>query len=62
MIRAHSGKSVKIYSWQPGMSLGGLYLFGPTSLGGKGDLRVLAEDEMKRTGKSYDEAIMEVRI
>lgn len=59
-IRSCRGKSIKVYIWLPGMTCGILYLFGPRSLGGKGSIRVLAEEEAQRTGCSYDDALKTV--
>ena len=57
-----SGDSVKIYSWVPGMMLAILYLFGPEKYGGMGNIHVKVEEESRRTGRTYDEVAMEVRM
>ncbi|KAI0779720.1 UDP-Glycosyltransferase/glycogen phosphorylase [Fomes fomentarius] len=54
-IKAISGDSVKLYSWVPGLAYCIFYLFGPESLGGKGNIRVKAEEKARLTGKPYDE-------
>ncbi|KAM5530977.1 hypothetical protein V8D89_015359 [Ganoderma adspersum] len=45
---------VKIYTWYPSAALSGFYLFGPESLGGRGNLLVKAEAEVAKTGKPFD--------
>ena len=59
-IRAISGNSVKIFSWEPGLAYAIFYLFGPESLGGKGNLRLKAEEKARASGKTYKEAVLEV--
>ncbi|KAI0353321.1 UDP-Glycosyltransferase/glycogen phosphorylase [Trametes cingulata] len=54
-IRKLSGKSVKIYSWVSGATSALFYLFGPEKLGGRGNIRLKIEEEVKRTGKSPTE-------
>ena len=38
-----------------------LHLFGPESYGGKGNLRLKAEEQARLTGRSYEEIAVEVR-
>lgn len=52
---------VKIYTWYPSAALSGFYLFGPESLGGRGNLLEKAKAEVARTGKPFDVVAPEVR-
>ncbi|KAI0371040.1 UDP-Glycosyltransferase/glycogen phosphorylase [Pilatotrama ljubarskyi] len=61
-IRALSGNSVKIYSWMSGAAMGIFYLFGPEQLGGRGNIRLKAEEEAKRTGRSFEEIAIEMSL
>lgn len=60
-IRKLSGKSVKIYSWVAGSTYSLFYVFGPESLGGRGDLNTKVLAEVERTGRSYNEVAEEAR-
>lgn len=51
---------VKIYTWYPGAALSGFYLFGPESLGGRGNLLLNAKAEATRSGKPFDTVATEV--
>ncbi len=53
---------VKVYTWYPSAALSGLYLFGPESLGGRGNLLVKAEADAAETGKPFDIVATEVRF
>ena len=59
--KAVSGNSVKIYAWVPGLTYSMFYLFGPESLGGKGNIRIKAEEIVRQTGKPFDEVVKQVR-
>ena len=59
-IKALSGNTVKVYTLFPGQTYAILYLFGPESLGGKGNIRLKIEQEVSRTGRSVSE-IVEVK-
>ncbi|TBU44934.1 UDP-Glycosyltransferase/glycogen phosphorylase [Dichomitus squalens] len=59
-IRALSGHSVKIYSWVPGQTYPILYLFGPKHLGGRGDVNALIEEEVRQTGRDYNDVANEL--
>ncbi|KAI0675345.1 UDP-Glycosyltransferase/glycogen phosphorylase [Trametes maxima] len=51
---------VKIYTWYPSAAYSGFYLFGPESLGGRGNLLPKAEVEAAETGKPFDVAAAEL--
>ncbi|OJT07393.1 UDP-glycosyltransferase 87A1 [Trametes pubescens] len=51
---------VKISTWYPSAAYSGFYLFGPESLGGRGNLLIKAEEEAATTGKPFDVAAAEV--
>ncbi|PIL36220.1 hypothetical protein GSI_01881 [Ganoderma sinense ZZ0214-1] len=53
---------VKIYTWHPSAALSGFYLFGPESLGGRGNLLAKAEAEAAATGQPFDVVATEVSI
>ena len=53
---------MKIFSWSPGLTYIILRLFGPESLGGKGDVRAKAEEEARLTGQSCGEVVMKVEL
>ena len=36
------------------------HMFGPESLGGRGNVRITAEEEAKRSGRSFNEVALEV--
>lgn len=38
-----------------------LQVFGPEKYGGKGNIRIRAEEQSSRTGQTYAEAVEEVR-
>lgn len=58
--KAISGDGVKAYMWFPGPLSSFFNIFGPESLGGKGNIRLKAEEEARRTGKSPVEVVSEV--
>ncbi|KAI0630403.1 UDP-Glycosyltransferase/glycogen phosphorylase [Trametes polyzona] len=45
---------VKIHTWYPSAAYSGFYLFGPESLGGRGNLLPKAEEEAAKTGAPFD--------
>lgn len=60
-IRKLSGSSVKIYSWIAGSTYALFYVFGPESLGGRGDINKKIIAEVERSGRPYNEVAEEVR-
>ncbi|KAI0743898.1 UDP-Glycosyltransferase/glycogen phosphorylase [Daedaleopsis nitida] len=56
-VKTLSGDSVKVYGWCPGLTYGIFYMFGPESFGGKGNIRVKAEEEARRKGITFEEAV-----
>ncbi|EIW62965.1 UDP-Glycosyltransferase/glycogen phosphorylase [Trametes versicolor FP-101664 SS1] len=58
--KAISGDSVKAYLWFPGLLSPFFPLFGSESLGGKGNIRVKAEEEARRTGREPVEIALEM--
>ncbi|KAI0743908.1 UDP-Glycosyltransferase/glycogen phosphorylase [Daedaleopsis nitida] len=59
-VKAVSGNSVKVYGWSPGLTYAVFYLFGPESMGGKGNVRLKAEEKARLTGKSFRDAVKEL--
>ncbi|KAM5530920.1 hypothetical protein V8D89_015410 [Ganoderma adspersum] len=59
-IRAMSGDSVKVFSWFCGLTYAMFYLFGPEHLGGKGNVRLLIDEEVRRTGRPFKEVAREL--
>ena len=59
-VKATSGNSVKVYTWHPGLTYAMFYLFGPESLGGKGNIRIKAEEIARQTGKPFEQVAREV--
>ena len=59
-VKAISGDTVKVFAWYPGLVYALFHLFGPESLGGKGNLRLKAEAEAQQTGKTPKEALLKV--
>ncbi|KAI8969573.1 hypothetical protein BD414DRAFT_259276 [Trametes punicea] len=55
-----NGDLVKVNAWFPGSTFALLSQFGPERYGGKGNLRLKAEEEAKRTGKSYRDVVVEM--
>ena len=61
MIKASDpSRSVKIYALLPGMMSHILQVFGPERLGGKGNMRVKAQEEADRSGRPYEEVVEKV--
>ncbi len=60
-VKAISGNSVKAFTWHPGSTYAMFYLFGPESLGGKGNIRLKAEEIVRQTGRPFDDVVREVR-
>ncbi len=42
------------------MAVAMFYMFGPESMGGRGNFRVKAEEESKRSGRTFKEVALEV--
>ena len=59
--KALSGDNVKIFGWQPSAVHFMCHFFGPESVGGKGNVRLIVEEEVKKTGKPLPHVAMEVR-
>ena len=53
---------MKIFSWFSGLTYAMFYLFGPEHLGGKGNVRLLIDEEVSRTGRPLKEVAQEVRL
>ena len=51
-----------MYSWHPGLTYALIQLGGPESMGGKGNIRLKAEERARSTGISFEEAALEVRV
>ncbi|KAI0760274.1 UDP-Glycosyltransferase/glycogen phosphorylase [Fomes fomentarius] len=61
-IKAISGDTVKVYGWYPGLTYGLINLFGPESYGGRGNLRLKAEEKARLTGRPYEEVAIELTV
>ena len=61
-MKALSGDSVKVFGWQPSLVHFLCHFFGPESVGGKGNFRILAEEEVERSGKTLSEVAYAVRV
>ncbi|RPD63794.1 UDP-Glycosyltransferase/glycogen phosphorylase [Lentinus tigrinus ALCF2SS1-6] len=59
-VRSVSGNSVKIYTWHPGLTYVLFRLFGPEKLGGKGNIRIKAEEIARQTGRSFKDVVTEL--
>ncbi|KAI0633343.1 UDP-Glycosyltransferase/glycogen phosphorylase [Trametes polyzona] len=57
-IKRLSGDSVKVHIWCSGLTAAMFHLFGPEEFGGKGNVRVKAEEEARRTGASAQDIIL----
>ncbi|KAI0769598.1 UDP-Glycosyltransferase/glycogen phosphorylase [Trametes elegans] len=62
VVKALSGDSVKVYAWHSASTYSLFTLFGPEKLGGFGNVRQKAEEEVKRTGKSYRDAVFDIAL
>ncbi|KAI0745133.1 UDP-Glycosyltransferase/glycogen phosphorylase [Earliella scabrosa] len=58
-VKSLSGDSVKIYIWEAGSTSALFHLFGPETLGGKGNIRLKIEEMARATGRTFAEAAME---
>nr|VWO96367.1 N/A [Ganoderma boninense] len=59
-VKAISAEAVKIYAWEPSLVSSMFHLFGPEKLGGRGNARMVAEGEARRTGQPYRDVVMEM--
>ncbi|KAI0823359.1 UDP-Glycosyltransferase/glycogen phosphorylase [Trametes gibbosa] len=59
-IKAVSGDEVKVFVWHPALTYELFWLWGPEKFGGRGNLRVKAEQEAQRTGRDYIDIIGEM--
>ncbi|KAI0743896.1 UDP-Glycosyltransferase/glycogen phosphorylase [Daedaleopsis nitida] len=59
-IKPLSGGDVKVYCWSAGMTAVIFHFFGPESLGGKGNIRLKAEEQARLTGRSFDDIVKEI--
>ncbi|KAM5530922.1 hypothetical protein V8D89_015412 [Ganoderma adspersum] len=59
-IRELCGNTVKVYAWESGMAAAMFHMFGPESIGGRGNVRITAEEEAKRSGRSFNEVALEI--
>ncbi|PIL32319.1 hypothetical protein GSI_05565 [Ganoderma sinense ZZ0214-1] len=59
-IREICDNTIKVYAWGTGMAETTLYLFGPEDIGGRGNIRIRAEEEAKRSGRPYKEVALEI--
>lgn len=62
MVKELVGDGVKVYSWAPGMVSALIPYSGPEHLGGKGNIRLKAEEKARATGRQLQEVILEVRV
>ncbi|KAI0633619.1 UDP-Glycosyltransferase/glycogen phosphorylase [Trametes polyzona] len=54
------GNTIKIYSWMSGATIAFFHLFGPESLGGRGSLIAKVEEEVKKSGRPFDDVCVDV--
>ncbi|PIL25702.1 hypothetical protein GSI_11452 [Ganoderma sinense ZZ0214-1] len=59
-IKAITGDAVKVFAWEPSLVSSIFHLFGPEKLGGKGNVRMVAEGEVHRTGRPYRDVVTEM--
>ncbi|RDX50057.1 UDP-Glycosyltransferase/glycogen phosphorylase [Lentinus brumalis] len=59
-VRAISGNSVKVITWHPGLTYAMFHLFGPESLGGRGNVRLKAEEISRQTGRPFGDVVREI--
>ena len=59
-MKSHSGNAVKVYLWVSGLATAMFPFFAPENLGGGGNIRKKAEEEAQRSGKKYEEVVLEV--
>lgn len=59
-IKAVSGDSIKIHVWHPALTYEMFWFWGPEKVGGRGNLRVKAEEEARLTGQSYTDVVKKV--
>ncbi|EIW63121.1 UDP-Glycosyltransferase/glycogen phosphorylase [Trametes versicolor FP-101664 SS1] len=52
-IKAVSGDSVKVHVWHPALTYEMFWFWGPEKVGGRGNIRVKAEEEARLTGQPY---------
>ncbi|KAI0675038.1 UDP-Glycosyltransferase/glycogen phosphorylase [Trametes maxima] len=57
-IKRLSEDDVKVYVWCPGLTAALYHWFGPEKLGGKGNVRIKAEEESRQTGVSATDIIL----
>ncbi|KAH9925916.1 UDP-Glycosyltransferase/glycogen phosphorylase [Epithele typhae] len=60
IVRAISGKSVKIYALWPALTYSILQLFGDTHVGGLGNIHERAEEESRRSGRDFADVAVEI--
>ncbi|OSD01251.1 glycosyltransferase family 1 protein [Trametes coccinea BRFM310] len=59
-IKKASGNAVKVYAWYSGMTTAAFMLIAPEKFGGPGNIRIKAEEEAARTGRSFAEIVSEM--
>ncbi|KAI0356299.1 UDP-Glycosyltransferase/glycogen phosphorylase [Trametes cingulata] len=59
-IKAVSGNTVKVYTWHCALTYEMFHFWAPEKLGGRGNLRLKAEEEARRTGRPYLEVAGEM--
>ncbi|KAH9847629.1 UDP-Glycosyltransferase/glycogen phosphorylase [Lenzites betulinus] len=57
-VKMLSANSVKVYIWCSGLTAAMFHLFGPQEYCGKGNVRVRAEEEARRTGVPFADIIL----
>ncbi|KAI9066618.1 glycosyltransferase family 1 protein [Trametes sanguinea] len=55
-----ASEKVKVYGWYSGMSAAAFVILGPEKYGGTGNVRIKAEEEVKKTGRSFAEVVSEI--
>ncbi|KAH9940519.1 UDP-Glycosyltransferase/glycogen phosphorylase [Epithele typhae] len=59
-MRSLKGDKVKIFAWVPAMQSPWFHFHGPRTRGGLGNVRAQVEDEVRRTGRTYEEIALEI--
>ncbi|PIL34100.1 hypothetical protein GSI_03811 [Ganoderma sinense ZZ0214-1] len=59
-IQELCNNTIKVYAWESGMATAMFHMFGPESVGGRGNFRVKAEEEAQRSGRSSKEVAFEI--
>ncbi|OSD03898.1 glycosyltransferase family 1 protein [Trametes coccinea BRFM310] len=59
-IKQSSGNSAKVYAWFSGMTTAAFMVVAPEKYGGPGNIRIKAEEMADKTGKSFEDAVVDL--